>query len=185
MSFEFFSYSGVVVTATELATIVTKDNKELACRTLLRYTTTLLRTLKKDMLGGHLGKRDRIHEQLTAKLLLASFKTLSDRSTIEDIRQILVKMASGSVDGYDHYDEEEALAVWGELIGSLFPEAPKPDRIIDSGWEFQGNWDLPRGEDMFVFSEDECFECVKTEAGKQLDSMLGKTTELATWTEGG
>ena len=185
MGVDISACSGVAVAATTLANIVTEENKELACRTLIRYATTMLHTLKDDMSDGELDEWDRRSKQSMARFLLSAFESLSIESSVEDVQQTLVKMAPGREDGFHSHVEnsEEALEVWGELIGSLFPEAPKPDGTLCIGSaRYQGNWDLPQGEAMFVFSEDECFERVKTEAGKRLDSMLGKTTELAEWT---
>ena len=34
-----------------------------------------------------------------------------------------------------------------------------------------------------VFSDDACFERVKTDAGKALDEMIGAETELSMWTD--
>ena len=108
---------------------------------------------------------------------------LSIEWNVEDVQQMLVKMAPGREVGLDSHIEnsEEALEIWGGLIGWLFPEVAKPKSILCIGSpRYQGNGDLPQGEVLFFFGEDGCFDRVKTEAGKQLDSMLGETTELAT-----
>lgn len=184
MGVDISSSSGVAVAATTLANIVTEENKELACRTLIRYATTMLHTLKEDMSDGALDEWDRRSKQSMARFLLSAFKSLSFESTVEDVQQMLVKMAPGREDGFDSHAEnsEEALEVWGELIGGLFPEAPKPESTLFIGSPRYQGWDLPQGEALFVFEENECFERVKTEAGKELDSMLGETTELNSWT---
>ena len=185
MGVDIYSHSGVAVTATAFANILTKDNKELACRTLLRYTARLLQMLKDYMGDEELDEWERRRKQAIAKLMLSCFESLSIESTVDDVRKMLVDMAPGVKDGSDSYvpNSEEAVEIWGELIRVLFPGAPHPEETLCIGSpRHQGNWDLPLGEAIFVFSEDECFERVKTEAGKELDSMLGETTELNSWT---
>ena len=185
MGVDISSSSGVPVTAKKLANIVTEDNKELACRMLLRYTARLLQTLKDNMNDEELDEWDQRSKQTMAKLMLSRFESLNIDSTVDDVREMLVKMARGVEDGFDSHvsNSEEAVEIWGELIRVLFPEAPQPEGTLFIGSpRYQDGWDLPQGEALFVFSEDECFERVKTQAGKELDSMLGETTELSGWT---
>ena len=186
MGLDIYSRSGVIVTADNLANIVNEDNKKLACCTLLRYTARLLHTLRNDINEEDLDDFDRESKKATAKLMTSCFESLTTDSSVDDIREMLVKMAPGVEDGFDSYVEnsEEAVEIWGELIRVLFQEAPQPEGTLFIGSpRYQDGWDLPQNEVLFVFSEDECFKRVKTRAGKQLDFMLGKTTNVASWTE--
>ncbi|MFN9604919.1 MAG: hypothetical protein ACK6A7_15935 [Planctomycetota bacterium] len=186
MGVDISSCSGVPVTAKLLANIVNEDNKELASRTLLRYTARLLKTLKNDINDEELDECDRRSKQAVAKLMVSCFETLTTDSSVEDIREMLVKMAPGVEDGFDSHvaNSEEAVEIWGELIRVLYPGAPQPEGTLFIGSpRYQDGWDLPIKKVLFVFSEDACFKRVKTPAGKQLDFMLGKKTKLKSWTE--
>ena len=137
------------------------------------------------MSDGELDEWDRRRKQTITELMLSCFESLTIESTVDDVRKLLANMAPGVVDGFDSYvsNGEEAVEIWGELIGVMFAGAPQPeDTLCIGSSRHQGTWDLPQSEAIFVFSEDECFERMKTEAGKQLDSMLGETTELSSWT---
>ena len=185
MGVDISSCSGVAIAATKLANIVNEDNKELACRALLRYTSEVLQVLEKDMKDKQLEEWDRRSKQTIAKLMLSCFESLTIESTVNDVQQMLLKMAPGVEDGFNSHvvNSEEAVEIWGELIQVLYPGAPKPEKTLFIGSpRYQDGWGLPRGEALFVFAENECFERVKTESGKKLDSMLGETTELASWT---
>jgi len=183
MGVDISSESGVVVTVDRLVEIVRESNRERACRALLRCTAITLQTLKVDYSNEELDRNDPLFKK--AALLAQVFGELSVDSDVESIRTMLKNLARGVDAGFDSYVEnsDEAIAIWSELINDLYPDAPKPvsTAFIDSP-RYQG-WDVPQGEVLFVFTEDECFERVKTEAGKELDAMIGESTELSTWTD--
>lgn len=184
MGVDISSHSGVVLTAKQLAQIVNDGNRELACRTVIRFTATLMQSVSTEDDKTESDNDETIWKRAMIKFLVARFRSLSSTTSLEALQQMLQEMAQGIANGFDSYvrNSEESMKVWGELIGQLYPNAPKPEgtAFIDSP-RYQG-WDLPQGEVLFVFSEDDCFERVKTASGKALDSMLGKETELSTWT---
>lgn len=167
MGVDILSDSGVVVSVDELSTIVTDDNKELACRTLLRYTLKLFRQGKHSLYD----------------LMVSKFAGLGIDSSHAEIRKMLISLSPGIEDGLDSHIEngDEALEVWRELISVLFPDAPLP-KSTEFGWSsrYQGD-DLPSGV-LFVFSERDCFTRDKTPVGKALDTMLQRKTSVTTWT---
>ncbi|MDB4373060.1 hypothetical protein N9Z53_04705, partial [Mariniblastus sp.] len=109
MGVDIYAHRGVVVTATALAHAVTEDNRELACRTLLRYAATTLQLIKADSDDN---------SPSTAKLLVTVFNSLSIETTVKELQQMLVEMAPAHVDGIDSYvvNGDEAIEIWGELI---------------------------------------------------------------------
>ena len=88
MGVDIYSCSGVAITATKLTNIVTEDNKELACRTLLRYTARILQTLEEDMSDGGLDEWDRHRKQTIAELMLSCFESLTVESTVDDLERL-------------------------------------------------------------------------------------------------
>ncbi|MFN9433317.1 MAG: hypothetical protein ACK6DC_00065 [Planctomycetota bacterium] len=141
--------------------------------------------LRSDLNYDVLDDWDRQSKKAKAKLMISCFEALTTDSSVEDVREMLVKMAPGVKDEFGSHvaNSEEAVEIWGELIRVLHPLAPKPwDTLFIGSPRYQGGWDLPQNEVLFVFSEDDCFERIKTSAGKQLDAMLGETTTLASWT---
>jgi hypothetical protein len=184
MGVDISSHSGVVLTAEQLARIVNEGNRELACRTLIRFAATLLRSITKEDDETESDDHETKQKRTMINFLVARFRSLSTTTSLEALQQMLQEMAQGVADGFDSYvtNSDEAMVVWGELISVLHPNAPKPGdtEYIDSP-RYQG-WDLPQGKVLFVFSEDDCFERVKTGAGRALDEMIGETTELSWWT---
>lgn len=184
MGVDIDSHGGVVVTDSQMAMIIHEDNREQACRAILRHVARLLQTLKKDSETEELDEWDRQSLQNQSALLTQAFKSLTINSTVGDLRSMLTSMASGVDDGLDSYvkNSDEAIEVWSMLISELYPEAPTPgSTVFIHSPRYQG-WDLPVGEVLYAFSEDECFEHAKTEVGAKLDEMLGETTTLLRWT---
>ena len=173
MGVDIYSRSGIVLTSEQLAQIINDGNRELACRTVIRFTANLLQSgITED------------DERAMIKFLVARFRSLRTTTSLEALQQMLQEMAHKIPDGFDSgvINSEESVAVWGELIGQLYPNAPKPEgTVFIHSPRYQGQ-DLPEGEVLFVFSEDDCFERVKTASGEALDSMLGDETKLSTWT---
>jgi len=185
MGVDISACSGVVVTVDQMTAIVREDNREQTCRALLRHTATLLKSLKDEIETEEYDEWDHRSKQQQAALLTTVCRDLSIEFSVDDIRLMLKNLTTAEVDGYSSYvrNSEEAIEIWGMLINELHPNAPVPEstEYINSP-RYQG-WDLPQGEVLFVFSEDECFERVKTQAGAVLDEMLEETTELSRWTD--
>ena len=190
MGVDINSYSGVVVKATDLvATVVTPDNRKQAVQLLLQLTARTLAELNQ-VFEAEL-QDDNQHQyayqenQNLAAMLVEVFDQLSVDSTVEDIRVMLASMTKGVEDGVDSYVDrsDEAISVWECLFQCLFPEAPSPERIKFIGAGSVGGWQLPQGEVLFVFPENECFERIKTEKGKALDHILGVETGVTTWAD--
>lgn len=184
MGVDILAHTGVVVTAKSLARVIKEGNRELACRTILRYTATQLQDLKSDVDYNFLEDFERRDRQDSVAMLTDVFRSLSIDTPLEVFYAMLESMATAVVDGGSTLvkREHEAIRLWSVLLSTLFPGTPEPEgtEFIDSP-RYQG-WELPQGEVLYVFSEEACFQRVKTEAGRLLDRMLGEKTELVTWT---
>jgi hypothetical protein len=191
MGVDINSHTGVVVRATDLvAAVVTPDNRKQAAQLLLQLTARTLAELN-EVFERKL-QDDRQHNyayqqnQNLAAMLVEVFDQLSVDSTVEDIRVMLGSMTKAVEDGFNSGDDpSEAVSVWKYLFEGLFPEAPSPKSTeFIRAPRYQG-WDLPQGEVLFVFPEEECFKRIKTEKGDALDQILGIETHLSTWTSYG
>ena len=184
MGVDISSYSGVAVSVNQMVNIVTEANKELACRTLLRYTVTLFQSLKDDMEAEELDEWERKVKQQKAATMVSKFAALTIDSTVDEIRIMLKQMAPGVKEALHSYVENSELAVeiWGELIEVLHQNAPAPEDAVFIGSPRYQGWDLPQNEVLLIFSENDCFESVKAQAGEALDEMIGEITSLSSWT---
>lgn len=176
--------SGVVVTFDQMAAIISEDNREHACRALLRHTAMLLQSLKDDLQADEFEDYERRKIQREAGLLTTFCKNLSVGSSVDEIRSMLKNLTTVYEDNSSGIIySEQAINIWGILIKELYPEAPAPtyrDFFSSDPYPFLA---LEQEEFLFVFSEDECFERTKTEAGLALDKMLEETTELLRWAD--
>lgn len=184
MGVDIYARSGVVATLDQMTAIISEDNREQACRALLRRTSLLLKSLRDDLEAEELDEYDRELIQREAGLLTTVCKSLNVDSSVDEIRAMLKNLNSVHEDGAYSYvrNSDEAINIWGTLIKELYPDAPVPESTVYiTSPRYQG-WDLPLEEILFVFSEDECFERTKTQTGLALDQMLEETTDLSKWT---
>ena len=125
MGVDVYSHSGVVVTESQMAMIVRDENCEQVCREVLRYTAIIFQKLRQDTEDTELGDSERSRLEEQAKLLSRCFKSLTAKSSVSDVRTMLLSLTKGVADGYDSYVENADLAieVWGMLIEQLHPEA--------------------------------------------------------------
>lgn len=184
MGTDVYAYRGVVVKESQMAEIVNSQNCAQACRILLRHLAATLLTIKQHNEEQDLEEHERKELKQNASLLFRTFDQLSVSSAVGEVRKMLLSLTEGVADGASSHVENSELAIdiWSKLIEGLYPGTPLPQatEFIDAP-RYQG-WDLPKGEVLYVFPEDECFELVKTVGGKALDTMIGETTELSTWT---
>lgn len=184
MGVDISAHTGVVVTAKALAGVIKEEHREQACRTILRYTATQLQDLKSDADSTFLEEFERRDRQDSVAMLTDAFGSLSAHTPLETLHAMLESMATPVTDGGSTWikREREAIRLWSVLLSALYPGSPEPEsaEFIDSP-RYQG-WELPQGEILYVFSEEACFQRVKTEAGRLLDRMLGEKTDLVTWT---
>jgi hypothetical protein len=185
MGVDVYSHSGVAIPLKRLTKIITEENRVFAIRAILRYTTFLLHSLRIKNELKNFSEWEIQTRKSNASVLLSHFRSLSNRSTVQDIRQLLEDLTpQPDVEGCSIVRNlPVALAVWAELISELHPTAPKPINVdFVENPRHQGGA-LPPGEVVFIFSEADCFERIKTKAGRALDLMVGYRTEVSTWTD--
>ncbi len=162
MSLDFTAHSAVVVPMDTLFdALVNEQTRADVCRLLIDNTAL-------DLNEGY-----------------NYFSSLRSDSSVEELRSMFLSMmpvGDGESGGYVE-NEEEGLTVWSHLIQEFAPEIPTIEcAICITNPDLQGNYELPRVTVLFVFSEEECFTKQKTDAGRQLDTILGQETELSEWT---
>jgi hypothetical protein len=74
--------------------------------------------LRSDLNYDVLDDWDRQSKKAKAKLMISCFEALTTDSSVEDVREMLVKMAPGVKDEFGSHvaNSEEAVEIWGELI---------------------------------------------------------------------
>ena len=93
---------------------------------------------------------------------------------------------SGEIE--NRYDECEAkyyeLAneVWPAFFREAYPELPNFSEVTAFGSSRISGGDVPTGEVLCIFNDEDCYERVPTEAGKKLFEMVGGEIIPSTWT---
>lgn len=170
MGVDIYPHNGVVVASDVLFdALVSDENCADVCRLLLNHATIALAD------GVEFG----------TDVFVRSFASLRIDSTVEDLRSMFAAMTpagDGDFGGYVE-NEEEGVSVWNLLIEELAPAAPRISHTLCITLpRYQGNWDLPRETVLLVFEEDACFTREKTDAGRQLDLLIGQETVVSEWT---
>jgi len=119
---------------------------------------------------------------------LEPLKTIDKNSTIEEVRQILLKCVRvhgepskyGSDDCYLE-NEFELQVLWDEIIDKTRPELPSLDQVTLFDSPRYNGWDVPLGEACFIFNSDSCFVKNLSDEGKSLKRAIGHCTETE-WT---
>jgi hypothetical protein len=185
MGIDIFSNTGVLVTVEQLSRIVHEGNRSVVCRFLLNRTAELLKDIRINKKYSRHASWELEGFRSQAAVLVRAFEHLSINSDLESVRTMLRDMsqATESSDGdYFVREDEIVVAIWAMIIEELYPDVPRPTRLVVVSSPRSQDLDLPRGQVLLVFSEEECYERVKTEAGERLDAMLGEETELTSWT---
>ena len=184
MGVDIYANRGIVVPESEMLGLITEENVPRVRSAIIGCVESLCETLTDLRKRADLEEWELDSRRTQALFFAERLSQLDDNSDAEQVREMLESLTAAVEDGFNSHVEngEHSVVLWTAILDTVFPALPHPEStvLIDSP-RYQGH-DLPVGEILYVFPENDCVAYAKTKKGAALDAAMGRSLPVSTWT---